>query len=165
MAGSGAAAIPPQGDRLVAPSLTTLVGVRNLVLLVVLLASCGGSAATSPVSTSQTEPVWSPRPATTWQWQLSGEIDRSFDVAMYDVDLFDTPVATIEALAAEGRIVVCYFSAGSHESWRVDAEEFPTETIGAPLDAWPGERWLDIRRLDSIAPILEGRLDLARNKG
>ena len=37
--------------------------------------------------------VWQPKPGTTWQWQLTGEIDTSFDVAMYDIDLFDTPQA------------------------------------------------------------------------
>jgi hypothetical protein len=138
---------------------------RHAVLLAVLVASCGGSATPLPHSTSSGEAVWTPTPGTTWQWQLSGEIDRSFDVAMYDVDLFDTPVAAIEALAADGRTVVCYFSAGSHESWRVDADAFPVETIGMPLDGWPGERWLDVRRLDLLAPILEARLDLARDKG
>src|SRR5262245_39971398 len=35
--------------------------------------------------------VWHPRPGTSWQWQLSGTIDTSFAVQMYDIDLFETP--------------------------------------------------------------------------
>jgi hypothetical protein len=37
--------------------------------------------------------------------------------------------------------------------------------LGAPLPEWPGERWLDIRRLDILRPLIEARLDLCRQKG
>jgi endo-alpha-1,4-polygalactosaminidase (GH114 family) len=108
--------------------------------------------------------VWQPEPGTTWQWQLTGTIDRSYDVAMYDIDLFDVPERVIESLHDEGRIVVCYFSAGAWEEWRTDADRFPEEVLGAD-NGWPGERWLDVRRLDVLGPILEDRLDLAFAKG
>jgi hypothetical protein len=36
---------------------------------------------------------------------------------MYDVDLFDTPKATIQLLQSQGKKVVYYFSAGSFEGW------------------------------------------------
>jgi tartrate-resistant acid phosphatase type 5 len=49
--------------------------------------------------------------ASTWQWQLQGTLDTSFDVDVYDVDLFDTEPATIAGLQADGRIVVCHYSA------------------------------------------------------
>lgn len=109
--------------------------------------------------------VWQPAPGTTWQWQLTGEIDTSFDVEMYDVDLFDVRRAVIDGLHADGRVVVCYFSAGSWERWRPDAAAFGHELRGEPLDGWPGERWLDIRRLDMLRPIMVARLDLAVAKG
>jgi hypothetical protein len=108
---------------------------------------------------------WQPAPGTTWQWQLDGVIDTSVDVEMYDVDLFETPVEVIRQLHAAGRVVVCYFSAGSYEDWRPDAADFPLETLGRPLDGWPGERWLDIRRLDALGPVMSARLDLAASKG
>lgn len=67
-----------------------------------------------PVSSS----IWRPAPGTTtWQWQLQGRIDTSFDVDMYDIDLFDTPASTIRQLQRDGRTVICYFSAGSYEDW------------------------------------------------
>lgn len=112
-----------------------------------------------------TTDIWTPPPGTTWQWQLTGEIDSSYHVAMYDVDLFETPVETIALLQAEGRIVICYLSAGSVEDWRIDAALFPEPIVGEPLDGWPGERWLDVRQRAVIAPVLTARLDLAVEKG
>jgi len=109
--------------------------------------------------------VWRPPPGTTWQWQLAGAVDPSFDVAMYDIDLFDAPQAIINRLHADGRAVVCYFSAGSWENWRPDAASFPNIVKGKPLEGWPGERWLDIRRLDLLGPVMKARLDLAAEKG
>ena len=107
--------------------------------------------------------IWQPHPGTSWQWQLSGTIDTSFDVAMYDIDLFDAPQATIDALHAAGRTVICYFSAGSREDWRPDASEFPSSSLGNPLDGWPGEVWVDTRSA-SVRGIMKGRLDLAASK-
>ncbi len=116
--------------------------------------------------TDPTEPGqwWRPAPGTTWQWQLSGTIDTSIDVEMYDIDLFETPQATIDGLKADGRVVICYFSAGSQEEWRPDADDFPEVVLGGPVDGWPGERWLDIRRLDILGPIMAARFDLAAAK-
>ena len=117
-----------------------------------------------PTVVTQTA-VWQPKPGTTWQWQLSGTIDTSFDVEMYDIDLFDAPQATIDELHGNGRIVICYFSAGSYEEWRSDAGDFPERVRGNPLDGWPGESWLDVRDLDTLGPIMQARLDLAAQKG
>jgi hypothetical protein len=33
--------------------------------------------------------LWEPPIGTTWQWQITGSIDASRDVEMYDVDLFE----------------------------------------------------------------------------
>lgn len=109
--------------------------------------------------------VWRPAPCTRWQWQLSGTIDTSFDVAMYDIDLFETPQGTIDSLHAAGRVVVCYFSAGTWESFRPDSGSYPAIVLGDPLDPpFEDELWLDIRRIDLLGPILEARLDLAVTK-
>lgn len=108
--------------------------------------------------------LWQPTPGTSWQWQLSGSIDTSIDVEMYDIDLFDAPQAVIDELKAAGRVVICYFSAGSWEDWRPDAADFPAATQGRS-NGWPGERWLDVRQLDALAPVMTQRLDLAVSKG
>lgn len=113
---------------------------------------------------SQAE-VWQPVPGTSWQWQLQGELDLTLDVAMYNLDLFDTPSTTIDSLHAAGRVVICYFSAGSWEEWRPDAQNFPPDVIGDELDGWPGEKWLDIQKINALSPVMLDRLDLAVEKG
>jgi hypothetical protein len=107
--------------------------------------------------------IWQPTPGTSWQWQLTGEIDTSLNVQMYDIDLFDVPQSVIDQLHAQGRVVICYFSAGSWEDWRPDAGAFSSSVKG-DSNGWPGERWLDIRRLDILGPIVETRLNLALEK-
>lgn len=108
--------------------------------------------------------IWQPAPGITWQWQLQDDINTSYDVVMYDIDLFDAPQAVIDQLHEGGRIVVCYFSAGTWEDWREDAAVFPETVLGAELEEWDGERWLDIRNLEALQPIMEARLDLAVKK-
>lgn len=101
----------------------------------------------------------------TWQIQYTGELDTSLRVDLFNLDLFDTPPQVIEALKARGVFVMCYFSAGTWEDWRPDAALFPPEVLGEALADWPGERWLDVRRLDVLQPLMTARLDLARTKG
>jgi hypothetical protein len=122
------------------------------------------AAGPNPPPPPPTPTVWSPPPGTTWQWQLTGSIDRSVDVDVYDVDLFDVPSSTLAALHADGRKVICYFSAGSREDWRPDAGRFPASALGEPLDGWPGERWLDVRDA-TVRDVMSDRLDLALSKG
>ena len=108
--------------------------------------------------------IWQPEPGTSWQLQLTGEINTSWEVTMYDIDLFDTPQVTIDRLHADGRVVICYFSAGSWEDWRDDAGDFPAVVLGERLAGWEGERWLDIRRIDLLEPIMLARLNHAIEK-
>ena len=128
----------------------------------------GLSASTAkPVVVTAAPPpgaIWQPTPGTSWQWQLTGTIDTSFDVQMYDIDLFDTPKSTIDTLHGQGRVVICYFSAGSWEDWRPDAADFPANVKGNS-NGWPGEKWLDIRNIAALSPIMQARLDLAVDKG
>ena len=107
---------------------------------------------------------YQPPVAITWQWQLQGTLNSDYPVALYDVDLFDTPKASIEQLQAVGKKVICYFSAGSYEDWRSDAAAFRSQDLGKPLDGWEGERWLDIRS-QAVRTLMQQRLDLARDKG
>ena len=108
--------------------------------------------------------VWRPSPGVSWQWQLTGKVDLSVDVEMYDIDLFDTSDAVVDQLHSLGRVAVCYVSAGSWEDWRPDAGSFPGEVLGRS-NGWPGEKWLDIRRIDILGPIMEARMDLCVRKG
>jgi hypothetical protein len=108
---------------------------------------------------------WQPPVNATWQWQLSDPpIDQSFAVDMYDIDMFDNDASTVAALHAQGRKVVCYISVGSWEDWRPDADQFPVSVLGNDYDGWPGEKWLDIRQIDLLAPIMRARFDQCEAK-
>lgn len=109
--------------------------------------------------------VWMPAIGTTWQIQFDGPLDLSVDAAMYEIDGLDSPAATVAALHAAGRKVVCYVNAGAWEEWRDDAALFPPAVIGNNYAGWPGERWLDIRQIDLLAPLLRARLDQCAAKG
>jgi hypothetical protein len=109
--------------------------------------------------------LWLPAPGTTWQWQLDTPVDTTVDAEVYDIDLFDNDAAVVAALHAAGRRVICYVSVGSWEDWRPDQGAFPAEVLGQDYHGWPGEKWLDIRRLDVLGPILGARFDLCRDHG
>jgi hypothetical protein len=98
-----------------------------------------------------------------WQWQLSREVNTTYAAELYDIDLFDTPQATIDRLQAQNKRVICYFSAGSYEVYRPDAWQFHKEELGSAIDGFPDERWLDIRSANVIR-IMRHRLDLAHQK-
>lgn len=108
--------------------------------------------------------IWRPSPGTSWQWQLQGTIDTSVQADVFDIDLFDTSRETIAELQDRGRKVICYFSAGSYEPWRPDVHLFPEEVLGKKMAGWD-EKWLDVRRIELLSPVVLGRLDLAAEKG
>jgi endo-alpha-1,4-polygalactosaminidase (GH114 family) len=101
---------------------------------------------------------------TSWQIQLKGEINSYYDAIVYDIDLFDTSTSKIQSLKNSGKKVICYFSAGSLESWREDASSFPSSILGNSMKNWENEKWLDIRDA-KLKPIMIARLDLAKQKG
>ncbi len=108
--------------------------------------------------------IWSPAPGTTWQWQLSGPLDTSLPVDMYDVDLVTTSDAELHALHQRGVKIVCYFSAGTYEPGRPDVSALPPAVIGKPVEGWPDERWLDIRA-PAVRALVRARLDRAARRG
>ncbi len=144
--------------------------VAFLACLAVLVGACAPTAA-APTAVRAVAPhgaptvAWPPTPGTSWQWQLSGTVDLTVDAAVYDVDGFNTDAATVAELHARGRRAVCYLNAGAFEDFRPDTAAFPVAVLGKELVGWPGERWLDIRRIDALAPIMRARLDLCQSKG
>jgi hypothetical protein len=105
---------------------------------------------------------WQPKVGSSWAIQFSGlPIIIVPQAEIQNIDLYDTEKSFIDYLHLNGKKVICYFSAGSFENWRIDSHLFPSEILGNNLDGWPGEKWLDIRRLDILKPIMTSRLDLA----
>ena len=113
----------------------------------------------------QAQAIWRPPPQVDWQWQLTGPVDQNATVSVFDIDLFDNDASVVASLHAKGRKVICYVSVGTFEDWRPDAARFSEAVKGLPLADFPNERWLDIRRLDELKPILESRFDLCKQKG
>lgn len=103
---------------------------------------------------------WAPSVGATWDLQFVGPVEAERPVAIRDLDLFDTPAALVGELRRRGVRVICYLSAGTVEEWRPDAKDLAADVVGEEYPQWPGERWLDIRRIDAIAPVMERRLEL-----
>jgi hypothetical protein len=113
---------------------------------------------------------YAPSVMASWQWQLACDTDPtctdlSVEVDWYDVDWEETPAATVDAIHEVGAHAACYISAGTWEDWRGDRAAFPPEVIGRAYPGWPGERWLDIRQIDTLLPIMEARMAACREKG
>lgn len=121
---------------------------------------------TSPNPTPTDQAIWRPSVDTSWQWQLnSATIDTTVNAAVYDVDGFEVSAATVASLHAQGRRAICYIDVGGWESYRPDAAAFPASVLGNAIDGWPEERWLDVRQLDVLRPIMAARFDMCRSKG
>jgi hypothetical protein len=104
-----------------------------------------------------------PEPLTTWQIQLMDPLDTTIDVKVYTFDI-ETPTSVIRALHSAGRIVICYFSAGTMEDFRDDAPRFPPDSLGASLPNYPDERWIDVRNA-TVRAIMQDRLVKAARVG
>ena len=155
---------------------TDAASYRLILIIALLLAGCSAAVDERPAQTSPradldpearpfAEGEWyRPAPDVTWQWQLDGEIDTGYAVELYDVDLFETPDDVIANLHREGHKVLCYFSAGSGESYRTDYSRLLSSDLGRRLDNWPNERWLDIRS-KTVFEMMVSRLDLAAVRG
>ena len=115
--------------------------------------------------------LWQPAVNSSWQIVLLNPLSLSTsassvspDVDIYDIDLFTNPQSTIEKLHQLGKKVICYFNAGSYESFRPDSSEFQPSDLGKELDGWPGERWLDLGS-SNVRRIMAARIALAASKG
>lgn len=98
-----------------------------------------------------------------WHWQLQGKINTAHDALVYDIDLFDAAPSFIDSLHKNKRIVVCSFSAGTHQSWRPDTAKFKKSDYRNLVTTTSDEKWLDITSKNTRIVMLE-RLDLAKKK-
>lgn len=125
--------------------------------------SAGPSSA--PPTTTASGGRWQPRPGTPWQWQLDGKVDTSVDVPVYDIDGFENDAKVVDQLHGKKRKAICYINVGAYEDFRPDHGSFPRELLGADVEGWKGEKWLDIRRIDALRPIMAKRFDMCKKKG
>ncbi|CEJ60964.1 hypothetical protein PMG11_09518 [Penicillium brasilianum] len=151
---------------------------RALALLVVgitMLVLCLNSWTKVPVSSIQNTilrrstgtsdtAIWQPKTGVKWQIQLENAVEDIAIADIFDIDLFDNTAAKISEIHKQGAKVICYFSAGTYEDWRTDANEFTDSDFGSALEDWPGERWLNLHS-SNVRKIMQSRLDQAKQKG
>ena len=126
---------------------------------------------TTTTTTTHTSPPpagshWQPSSAApiSWYWQLQGTIDTSLPAQVFDIDGFDASAATVSALHAKGKKAICYMDFGTSEDFRPDFGSFPSSVEGQ-TNGWPGEKWLDIRQLSVLEPIMTARMQMCVQKG
>jgi hypothetical protein len=105
---------------------------------------------------------WQPAAGLTWDWQLTGPLDLTHDVDVYDID-WETDQATVDALLARGIKLICYVSVGTWEEWRSDADDYPDEAIGPLWPEWD-EYFVDIRS-EAVRDIVARRMDVCASRG
>lgn len=108
---------------------------------------------------------WKPRVNQVFDIQFTTPFNFVRPVDVLELDLFDTSQSRLQELRARGVATICYINAGAWENWRPDKGDYPPGVIGRYYNGWPGERWLDIRQIDTLGPILRRRLDLCKDKG
>jgi len=88
--------------------------------------------------------------------------------SVIDIDLEDNwkggSLTTIKELAKTKK-VICYFSAGTRESWRDDDSKFTPADYGQPMGPeWPDEWWLDVKSTN-VRKIMRERIEAAAKAG
>jgi hypothetical protein len=137
-----------------------LAGLAGAAIVVVALwAGMSGSGAAGAASG-----WWAPPQHLTWFWQLQGTVKNGRSVAAYDIDGFENEASEVAALHAEGKHVICYIDVGTAEKFRPDYSSFPKSVLGRG-NGWPGEKWIDIRQLSVVEPIMAARFRMCREKG
>lgn len=130
----------------------------------------GGSAvqfgAVVTPSPSPSPGIWHPGPGLSWQWQLTTPVDTTVNAQVFDIDMESNDASVVAALHAQGKKVVCYFETGFWESYRSDSGSYPASVLGAALEPpFNDERYVDIRQISILGPIIQGRLDRCKQKG
>ena len=141
--------------------------------IVLAMASCSPAQAAGWWQPTADKPVQ-------WHWVLGGPLNLSSPVQMglrdfagnplpapsiMDIDGEMNSAATVAALHAQGKKVICYFDAGVYETYRTDAGRFPKSVIGRADEGWDGSYWLDIRKVSVLEPIMKARMQMCKDKG
>lgn len=142
---------------------SSVAAVAILSLAAGVLAAVALGAAANPSAAASAE-WWKPPQHLTWYWQLQGAVKNTRSVAAYDIDGFENGAGEVAALHAQGKHAICYIDVGTSENFRPDYSSFPASVKGRS-NGWPGERWLDIRQLGVLEPIMQARFQICREKG
>jgi hypothetical protein len=162
-----------------------------LALIAIAVSAAPAAAALpTPVACST---CWHPALQSRWQYQLqgvaayasTGGINTTISAApqgggtavsptVWDIDLYvdqavagnntTLDIAAVNAIHALHGHVICYVDAGTWENWRADAGQFPASVLGNK-NGWPGEKYLDIRQMSVLGPIMTARVQKCKQAG
>jgi endo-alpha-1,4-polygalactosaminidase (GH114 family) len=130
-----------------------------LTLITIFFLNSCGSISTDSITSLK------PGKEATFEWRFDIDGYAQINAKILDVDAFNTDKETISKWKREGKTVIAYISVGSIEDFREDIKKFPEVVIGKEYPGWNKERFLDIRRLDILGPIMEARFDMIKDKG
>ncbi len=134
-------------------------------LLVVGPVAASGASARALAPPASCDGCWNPKPTTKpWQWQLQGKIDLSVMAPVYDIDM-DVAAGNVDRIHSHRAKAICYVDVGSWEPYREDAGRFPKRVLGRHFPGFPQERWLDVRALRVLKPIMKKRFQQCASKG
>lgn len=123
---------------------------------------------------------WQPGPtALEWQWEIDHALKttnakdmgtgiaayngQTVAPAVYDIDGFDNTAATVDALHAAGKKVVCYIEVGAAENYRSDYSQFTAAMLGKTMPGYSAEKYIDIRN-PAVVTIIEARIAMCAAK-
>lgn len=133
------------------------MGMRNLLAMIL--------AVLAVMQASSANAYWHPAVTDSFDWQYAEPRPLSSQTTTINLDTFDIDRRVLQKLRAKGIRPICYVNVGAWEDWRPDRRHFPAATLGKNYVGWKGERWLDVRRLDALMPIMKARFKLCRDKG
>lgn len=132
---------------------------KRYLAVFVLLISC--VAWSAPAQAAR----WSPPRGVNWQWQLTTPVDTSVAQPVFDIDGFENSAAVVAKLHSQGKKVICYLDMGGAENYRPDYHLYPASVKGKTVGGWPDERWVDIRKITLLQPIITERFNMCKAKG
>jgi len=100
-----------------------------------------------------------------WDWQLTGQVDLDREVEMLTLHPDLVSPDQLSALTAQGIDTVCHVNVGTLEQGAPDEHAFPTAIVGSQLKDNPQERYLDIRRLHDLVPVITKRFVACKDQG
>ncbi|GGM36891.1 endo alpha-1,4 polygalactosaminidase [Micromonospora sonchi] len=107
---------------------------------------------------------WPAASARDWQWQLTGVLDPAVEADVFVLDPVATTAAQTTELRSRGRRLICQVHVGSVHPDDPDAGRYPPPVRGA-TSSRTGRTWLDVRRWETLRPVLADRFRLCRGKG
>ncbi len=129
----------------------------GLGLMVLGMAGCDAAAVVQPIEDVATQSYW--------DWQLGEPLNLSRDVQVLDVEPDAISPAQVAQMNARGVQMICYVSVGTIENYRDDVGDFPASVVGRTYGDWPDEKFLDVRQLDVLLPLMQARFQRCKDMG